>query len=329
LQGPAPDAFAQCEPELRHVISEHSNLAPDDVHSLLLSAARAPESRVAKLITRLCAETMLERGMSFNDLPVEDVIQIAASSPRVLKTIDYSSLSVDALRRILVILANQDEESRTEAIRSIVNQELQRGWSELIDTLYGFFPDVTTALVLERLQSGHYIGERWTRPIANHMGAVAKWLRQKSPARGDLFREISRALKRSYRASEKDLNEWRALLSEMAGGEEKDPAAFVIGLLLAIRPNNTTSLSAGRLLLESFDVVDQALASGILDSWEWDALADHLPSLGWWDDWDHWKRFRLGVVSAARKYGFSIWDVMSVVTDEQRRKEFQRLSGAF
>jgi len=319
-----PDAFVDFQAELRDLVA---SLSTDDAYLAQLANRTAQCAAViCSEIRRFAVEELVARGSDLAAIDRDVLLDVLASSEVVANAVDLERLSEKETERIFDALSHAKGERFDEIGRTLIRKEIRRPWRGTAEVAYRYLPTLSTEEVLSSIDGGETVRDSWLRPLSNHLDAVAVRLRTRWPARSRVLEEVARAIKRARQVSAREVSAWLDLVATFQEGDrEALEAAATLGSVFAMSQNSGPHREIGELLLSSFDVVDSALSRDRLKGWEWDALVDWVPGLGWYDDWDHCRRYRLGAFAAAQRHWLPVRDLISSISEESRRVQVRRL----
>lgn len=114
---------------------------------------------------------------------------------------------------------------------------------------------------------------------------------------------------------------WLNLAQKMGGELSEEARIKTMAFLLALSFNNPKD-GSDELVALSFEIVHDATANNKLGYHFWQYLETHLPSLGWWRNWDKCERLRQGLVESYINYD---WPISRLSKTIQQQETFQRI----
>jgi|SRR5580692_9595402 hypothetical protein len=195
---------------------------------------------------------------------------------------------------------------RTRGFTAASHKEQRRGDATL------------TTLYLLNLVEGEFdrVDERWLSPMSRHLDAVAVWLKGRSVVGDRSSRFILSLVINTEAWDETTIASWvRAVKASALGEPGYALHVCCIAFLITLKVTSPDAAGLGELLVSSFEIVDRGLTRHRLTYWEWDALSQELPMLGLFEDWDRWKRLRIGGLRTCATFHYPFERFLEGISD--------------
>ena len=244
-------------------------------------------------------------------------VRAVGSSIDCLADDRISNVSDDALLRLV-----GNAVASAPSVKKIVPYIMSRDSAELISAVFEHAGPTVTSAVIQRLAlassaSGVSIDDNWIECVRDHPDQIVEFARHDASKRSQLLvcRYLLNADTRTF-----PLSVWTERLEKI-----DDDLTGEVGLefkvFLLVQTMKHPEIEALVILRDSFDAVNDALASRQLPFRTEMQLTEHLPHIGWFNNWDKCLRLKIAAVAIGKSFKLSKKDILSITKRQHIKDE--------
>ncbi|WP_146610193.1 hypothetical protein [Rhodobium orientis] len=251
-------------------------------------------------------------------------IRCVSSSPTFLDDDRIGNISDEGLVQIF----ETAQPKNAKPLKTLVPRLLSRSNTELISAVYSAAPKLVTAAVVDKLAdelvknwSHSSVQMNWIECVKGNSKEIVYFVAKSVETRAQLL--VCRQLL-STDARKVPLHVWSSRLDHIKGdlplSHHLDFQVFLL-IQALITPDETAPV----IVQDTFDDVYKALSGNRLRYRTESQLAEHLPSIGWLQNWDKCLRLQIAIVRIYKSLGLSKKKLRKITSDDDVRSQLEEI----
>lgn len=229
---------------------------------------------------------------------------------------------------ILLTTLQRSKSPSKKALTKLVPRLLLRSSTDLIAAVYGAVPEAATTAVVRKFaanievdQLGNSVHRNWVECVKDDQDGVVGFAENRAQTRAELL-----ACRYMLNADSKTLP--LTVWSTRLGSTGNDLHGYLdteFRVFLLIQALSQTAETAPVIFEDAFDHVYDALADDRLNFRTEMQLSEHLPNIGWLNNWNKCLRLKIAMVAAYKHLGLSTTQLQRITSNDHRRSELGEL----
>lgn len=299
-----PEAFPELGALDKETVKSWITSRPKELSMLLASSVDDLGAFAESLFNGVAFSKNADFNWSLINQSEAAFLRVASSSIAFLNDDRVEQIGDDMLLEII----KRANTTGKKSLAKMVPKFLSRSSTDLIAEVYAAVPNaVTTAVVrqfaaeIENDQLGSSVHTNWVECVKDNPDGIIEFAEQQTETRRQLL-----ACRYLLNADAKSvpLTVWTARLKDVQN-DLHGYSGVEFRVFLLIQALSHPSAKAAVIFQDAFDHVYDALADDRLNFRTEMQLSDHLPHIGWFNNWDKCLRLKIAVVACYKHLGLS------------------------
>ena len=293
---PNSNALPDPEPVTRSTVQAWITTHPNEMAMLLSKEASREEPFAQSLFDGIVPKKNVD--FLWNLYERSDVAFFRASSRSIVHLADrrVEIVSDEGLVSLL-----QNSKVSRPSLAKLVPFIISRSHSDLVELVSDAVPETVTEILIDHVSSSSSIGEVWLEYVKGKPDWIIQYAEKTAKRRSQLLacRYLLNADQRKV-----PISVWAERL-EKAKDDLSGSTALEFRVFLLVQALRDPSERSQILVHDAFDPVHEALSNRVLTWRTENYLAEYLPSIGWYSNWDKCLRLKMAIVALWKELGLS------------------------